>query len=277
MTEQDKYLPVVKSTYEFLISVGIHSWTLNFLIITSIVLLIIILVLKLGWKYIEPFLTWMKTNVFINKDRRKVWDDVQWTKTEVIGLKDVVLKIDDKMTKMIDAVTELTNDMGLIKENQATQDGKINLLSRDAELYQEKLKQYSSDELDRALILEMEIDSYLFNEFWNRVVDLGSDNYNSLALTPMFHTLIQDALRFGDKRTQEMMIPHFIQKVLEEASELTNKYAQMFFEQFVMMYENKELQPRMKYLKSFVDKTEAEYKSFFKEIFQKLIKRALHG
>ena len=234
---------------------GLPHWYIG----TVITILIIFIVLALFWGKLQPFFDWLILKckeIRIGKRRLSIWDGVE-------RMEKKINKMEINLEKMLEMILK--------------HDKQIDAITNDLSRYQDRLDAYPKAELDKMEVLEFELDSYFFSEFWRRVEQLGEDNFHTDPVNEIYQRLRKDTLSLWEKRKNEMQVPFDVAKVSEQADAMTNDYAQPLYEKFLILYEDRSIKPRFKVLKNYLDLVEVKYKTFWESSFRTLIKVALHG
>jgi len=220
-----------------------------------IIIIIVLIVIGFFWQKIEPVLDWIAKGFdYLFKISRG--------------------KRQDKAHQLINIMYD---DVKEIKVQQVDIRQRVIKLEEESELHKDRQKIYSQEQLDLALNIEIEVDDWLFEQFWARICELGEDNYNIEPLIMMWKQLeYETAERYLSMRNSRGVSP-YVQKLMDDTDIPTNKYAQLYFKDFLKEYQDKDLNPRMKFLKIIVDNAHSEYKNFYEDEFKRLVKRALHG
>ena len=186
-------------------------------------------------------------------------------------------KIDTNIEIIKSSQTSLEGRMSKHEDILLKHANKIQVLEEKSEAFADRKKMYERVQIDLAIKVEHEIDDWLFNEFWLRLLAIGRNNYDTAPVHQMFDALIKEATVKGVEMKIQKGLNSSIQKVMGEAEIPINEYAFLFFEKFMMVYQDKTITPRLEHLKLIIDACKTKYKSLFKDEFTKLIKLIING
>ena len=261
----------------------VPNWLIATLFVSFVIVVIVIATFAFGWRYIKPVLDWVRTYKESDTDlkRAKVWENIESIKTSLETNNE---KNDQRFEKLENNIEIIKSSQNSLETRMSKHENillkhsnKIQFLEEKSEIFMDRKKMYEREQVELAIKVEHALDDWLFDEFWSRLLDIGRGNYDTVPVYEMFDSLIKEATKKGVAMKIQKGLSSNIQKVMGDAEIPVNEYAFLFFEKFLMVYQDRTISPRLEHLKLIVESCRTKYKSLFKDEFVKLIKLIING